>query len=78
MRLAALATKLATLALVLTSIACSLQQASCLESMQRKLGRSRTYLGSLPEAIEVFDLERLQAIIIDLAKQVKPIQNISD
>ena len=54
----------------------SLQQASCLESVQRKLGCSRTSLGSLSEAIEVFDPERLQAIIIDLAKQVKPIQSI--
>lgn len=54
----------------------SLQQASCLAGVQRKLGCSRTSLGSLSEAVEVFDPERLQAIIGDLANQVKPIQNI--
>src|SRR5277367_2232296 len=35
----------------------SLQRASCLEYVQRKLGCSRTSLGSLSEAARVFDAE---------------------
>jgi hypothetical protein len=54
----------------------ALQQASCLESVQRKLGCSRASLGSLSEAIEVFDPERLQGIIGDLAAQVKPVRSV--
>src|SRR6187402_673286 len=37
----------------------SLQQASTLKKVQRKLGVTRTSLGSLSEATDVFDPERL-------------------
>src|SRR5207248_2666730 len=40
----------------------ALQQASQLRKVQRKLGVARTSLGSLSEATDVFDPERLQAI----------------
>jgi hypothetical protein len=48
----------------------SLQQASLLKNVQRKLGCPRTSLGSLSEATDVFDPERLEGIIGDLAKQI--------
>lgn len=48
----------------------SLQQASLLKNVQRKLGVPRTSLGSLSEATDVFDPERLEAIVGELAKQV--------
>ncbi len=54
----------------------ALQQASELKKVQRKLGCSRAALGSLSETIEVFEPERLQEIIGELAEQLKPIQNI--
>ena len=41
----------------------ALQQASTLSNVQRKLGCSRASLGSLSEAVEVFDPQRLCAII---------------
>jgi len=54
----------------------ALQQASELKNVQRKLGCSRTSLGSLSEATEVFDPELLKGIIGELAEQLKPIQNV--
>ena len=54
----------------------ALQQASQLRKVQRKLGVARTSLGSLSEATDVFDPERLQAIIGRLASQVQPIRRI--
>lgn len=48
----------------------SLQQASLLKNVQRKLGVPRTSLGSLSEATDVFDPERLAAIVGALAEQV--------
>lgn len=54
----------------------ALQQASTLENVQRKLGCSRTSLGSLSEAVEVFDPRRLRAIIETLVDQVKPVRNV--
>ena len=54
----------------------ALQQASLLRKVQRKLGVARTSLGSLSEATDVFDPERLQAIIGRLASQVQPIRRI--
>jgi Transposase DDE domain len=48
----------------------SLQQASQLKKVQRKLGCPRTSLGSLSEAVDVFDPERLEGIIGDLLQQV--------
>jgi Transposase DDE domain len=54
----------------------ALQQASLLQKVRRKLGVARTSLGSLSEATDVFDPERLQGIIGRLAAQVKPIRRV--
>jgi IS4 transposase len=48
----------------------ALQQASELKKVQRKLGVARTSLGSLSEATEVFDPERLTGIIGQLLSRV--------
>lgn len=53
-----------------------LQQASELKKVQRKLGCSRAALGSFSEATDVFEPERLQEIIGELAEQLTPIQNV--
>jgi hypothetical protein len=50
----------------------ALQQASQLRKVQRQLGVERASLGSLSEATDVFDPERLQGIIGELAAQVTP------
>ena len=50
----------------------SLQQASQLEKVQRKLGCQRMALGSLSEAVEVFDPDRLSGIIESLSAELKP------
>ncbi len=50
----------------------ALQQASALKNVQRKLGCGRASLGSLSEATDVFDPERLREIIGELAAEVKP------
>jgi hypothetical protein len=47
-----------------------LQQASALKKVQRKLGCSRAALGSLSEAIDVFDPARLEGIIVELLGRV--------
>jgi len=47
-----------------------LQQASQLKQVQRKLGCPRTSLGSLSEAVAVFDPERLEGIIGELLQQL--------
>jgi hypothetical protein len=47
-----------------------LQQASCLRQVQRKLGCPRTSLGSLSEAVAVFDPVRLEGIVGELLAQV--------
>jgi Transposase DDE domain len=54
----------------------SLQQASELQNVQRKLRCGRASLGSLSEATDVFDPERLRAIIGELAADVKPTRNV--
>lgn len=54
----------------------SLQQASTLNNVQRKLGCARASLGSLSEAVEVFDPERLCGIIESLAAEVKPVRDV--
>jgi Transposase DDE domain len=54
----------------------ALQQASTLKNVQRKLGCARASLGSLSEAVEVFDPERLGGIIESLAAEVKPIRDV--
>lgn len=60
---------------VLTSLR-ALQQASTLKNVQRKLGCARASLGSLSEAVEVFDPERLCGIIESLAADVKPVRDV--
>lgn len=50
-----------------------LQQASELPNVQKKLGCSRAALGSLSEAVTVFDPERLQEIVRELGQQVQPL-----
>jgi hypothetical protein len=54
----------------------ALQQASELRNVQRKLGCSRASLGSLSEATDVFDPERLREIIGQLAEEVKPSRKV--
>ena len=54
----------------------ALQQASTLKTVQRKLGCARSSLGSLSEAVEVFDPERLCGIIESLAAEVKPVRDV--
>lgn len=54
----------------------AIQQVSQLRNVQRKLGCSRASLGSLSEAVEVFDPSRLLGIIESLAADVKPIRDV--
>lgn len=51
----------------------SLQQASELPEVQKRLKCKRTSLGSLSESVTVFDPERLQEIIRELGAQLTPI-----
>jgi hypothetical protein len=51
----------------------SLQQASELKKVQRKLGCARASLGSLSESSHVFDPALLQEIIAELSEQLQPI-----
>lgn len=48
----------------------ALQQASALKKVQRTLGCGRASLGSLSEATDVFDPERLRAIVGELAAEI--------
>jgi len=54
----------------------ALQQASTLRNVQRKLGCARAALGSLSEAVEVFDPQRLCGIIESLVAEVKPVSDV--
>ena len=54
----------------------ALQQASLLDQVQRKVGCSGTSLGSLSEAVEVFDPQRLEAIIAELWAEVPPSRGV--
>jgi hypothetical protein len=54
----------------------ALQQASELKNVQRKLGCGRASLGSLSEATDVFDPERLREIIGELAREVRPMRDV--
>jgi hypothetical protein len=56
----------------------ALQQASELKNVQRKLGCGRASLGSLSEATDVFDPQRLREIIGQLAAQVRPMPGVSE
>jgi hypothetical protein len=51
----------------------AIEQASELRKVQRKLGCQRASLGSLSEATDVFQPERLQEIIAELGEQLEPI-----
>jgi hypothetical protein len=51
----------------------SIQQASELSKVQRRLGCPRAALGSLSEAGSVFDAERLKEIIAELGEQLQPL-----
>ena len=55
----------------------ALQQASELKNVQRKLGCARSSLGSLSEATDVFDPERLREIIGELAEQTQPLRDVA-
>lgn len=54
----------------------ALQQASQLKNVQKKLRCPRASLGSLSEATDVFDPERLREIIGELADQTQPLRDI--
>lgn len=51
----------------------SIQQASELKKVQRKLGCKRASLGSLSEAAQVFNPELLRGVIEELGEQLQPI-----
>jgi hypothetical protein len=51
----------------------AIEQASELRKVQRKLGCQRASLGSLSEATEVFEPERLKEIIAELGEQLEPV-----
>jgi hypothetical protein len=50
-----------------------IQQASELANVQKKLGCPRAALGSLSEAAQVFDPQRLQEIIAELGEDLQPL-----
>lgn len=54
----------------------SLQRASQLEEVQRKLGCRRVSLGSLSESVEIFEPERLRGIIEVLSAKLKPVEDV--
>jgi hypothetical protein len=54
----------------------ALQQASRLEQVRRKVGCSRTSLGSLSEAVEILEPQRLEAIIAELWAQAPPSRGV--
>lgn len=51
----------------------AIEQASQLRKVQRKLGCQRASLGSLSEATDVFQPDRLKEVIVELGEQLKPI-----
>jgi hypothetical protein len=51
----------------------AIEQASELRKVQRKLGCQRASLGSLSEATDVFQPERLKEIIAELGQQLEPL-----
>lgn len=51
----------------------SLQQASALKKVQKKLGVPRASLGSLSEAATVFDSQQMVEVIAELGEQLEPI-----
>lgn len=55
----------------------SIQQASELKKVQRKLGCSRASLGSLSESARVFDSNLMQEVIQNLSEKLQPISSNS-
>ena len=53
----------------------AIQQASELKKVQRKLGCSRSSLGSLSESARVFDSELMKDVIKELGEQLRPISH---
>jgi hypothetical protein len=51
----------------------SIQQASELKNVQKKLGCARASLGSLSESVAVFDPRLLEGIIAELGQQLQPL-----
>jgi DDE family transposase len=56
----------------------AIQEVTKLRNVQRKLGCPRASLGSLSEAVEVFDPSRLLGIIDSLAAEVKPARDVRE
>jgi hypothetical protein len=56
----------------------ALQRASCIAKVRKKLGCTRTSLGSLSEAARVFEAAALQAIVGELAQQALPLHSGKD
>ena len=54
----------------------ALQQASELKNVQRKLGCARVSLGSFSEATDVFEPQRLEAIISQLTARIEPVRKV--
>lgn len=54
----------------------ALQAASLLEQVRRKVGCSRTSLGSLSEAVEILEPHRLEAIIAELWEKAPPTRGV--
>ena len=54
----------------------ALQAASRLEQVRRKVGCSQTSLGSLSEAVEILEPERLEKIIAELWAEVPPSRGV--
>jgi hypothetical protein len=54
----------------------ALQAASLLEQVRRKVGCPRTSLGSLSEAVEIFEPQRLEAIIAELWAEAPPSRGV--
>src|ERR1700756_4198164 len=54
----------------------ALQQASLLEQVRRKVGCPRTSLGSLSEAVEILEPQRLGGIIAELWAEVPPSRGV--
>jgi Transposase DDE domain len=54
----------------------ALQQASLLDQVRRKVGCSRTSLGSLSEAVEILEPQRLEAIIAELWAEARPSRGV--
>jgi hypothetical protein len=53
----------------------AIQQASELKKVQRKLGCSRSSLGSLSESARVFDSELMKEFVKELSEQLRPISH---